>query len=67
MAKNTIDLLRQLTIHGMTRQRLIGFIKRRDGYYSRISFAGQSDEQLRILALGIEKVKGNKKKSQLAI
>lgn len=47
--------LRVLLISGMTREQQIAFIKRKDNFYSGASFAGHSDQQVRQIALSLDK------------
>lgn len=53
--------VRALLIHGMTRDQQIAFIKRKDIFYSGASFAGHSDEQVRNLALSVDRTTQGKK------
>lgn len=47
--------VRSLLIIGMEREKLIEFIKRKDAFYSNASFEGHSTDQLRKLALCLDK------------
>jgi hypothetical protein len=47
--------LRRLLLYGLTRQQLIDFIKRKDTAYGIASFAWHTDEQLRQLAISVDK------------
>jgi hypothetical protein len=47
--------LRRLLIFGLTRQQLIDFVKRKDSAYNLASFAWHTDQQLRQLAISVDK------------
>ena len=47
--------VRTILIHAMEREKLIGFIKRKDSFYIGTNFAGHSDTQLRSIALQVDK------------
>ena len=47
--------IRIILIYSLTREKLIDFIKRKDNVYGLASFAWHTDEQLRQLAISIDK------------
>jgi len=47
--------IRIILIYSLSRQQLIDFIKRKDSEYELASFAWHSDDQLRKLAISIDK------------
>jgi len=47
--------LRQLIIFGMTRQKQINFILRKDNSFTADSFASQTDKEVRDVALSVDK------------
>src|SRR3989344_7748377 len=51
----TMSGLRTIIIYGLTRQKQIDFIKRRDSSYSRTNFTGLSDKQVIEIALSVDR------------
>lgn len=63
--KNQTNGLRGLIISGMTRQQKIDFIQRKDNSFRADSFANQTDEEIRQVALSVDKkVQADKQKKK---
>lgn len=59
--------IRIILIYSLKRQQLIDFIKRKDSIYGLASFAWHSDEQLRQLAISVDKKKHSERQKKRTI